>query len=416
MLSLFFIRKDDRMIKYTKYIGVIIVGFLSWYIGNNIYLYYYNTQDPIIVIDGLSDQNYFAGKLTAKITADHPYKIATCTVLIDGKQIAHYQVSRAHFELPCSYSLDAIENGKHHIKFIVTSGARHKNKVEIDKVFYVDNAQLQAGFIKPASDYKVLQGRCLHVQFQVNKPIKQAVVTALARQYFAYPESNGSLVYEAFIPTDCDQHPSDYAFAVAIADHVGNDFNLQSTFQVNSFAFKKKTLHVPSGALDREREFTQLSEKDFESKMEELTLQSIQEKMWQGVFEIPLAMTAITTEFGISRIAQERGCYVHKALDMVASAPRSVVWASQSGVVALKERYVHSGNTIVIDHGWGILSMYFHLEDYANIQVGQKIKKGNPIGTMGKTGYANGYHLHWEIRVGNVAIDPMQWTKKEFIS
>ncbi len=100
---------------------------------------------------------------------------------------------------------------------------------------------------------------------------------------------------------------------------------------------------------------------------------------------------------------------MHKALDIVASAPRAVVWASQSGIVVLKDRYVHSGNTIIIDHGWGILSMYFHLETYANIEAGQKIRKGNPIGTMGKTGYAGGYHLHWEMRVGNVAIDPMQW-------
>ncbi len=404
------------MIKYTKYIAILFFCFLSWYIGNNVYLYYYNIQDPIVSIEGLQDGDFFAGKVTGKISGQHPYKIAHYTMVVDGKQVAQTSVSRANFEQSFSFPVDALDNGKHQIKFIVVSGAKHQNKIEINKTFFVDNAQLQAGFIKPNSDNKVLQGRCFHVQFQVNKPIKQAIVTALAQQYFAYPESNGSLIYETFIPTDCDQHPSDYGFSVAIKDHVGNDFDLQGTFAVHAFAFKKKTLHVPSGALDKEREFTQLSEKDFEHKMEELTAKSIQEKMWQGVFEVPLAMTAITTEFGIQRIAQERGCYVHKALDMVASAPRSVVWASQSGVVVLKDRYVHSGNTVVIDHGWGILSMYFHLEEYANIQVGQKIKKGNPIGTMGKTGYANGYHLHWEIRVGNVAIDPMQWTKKEFIS
>lgn len=404
------------MIKYTKYVGLIFVGFLIWYIGNNVYLYYYNAQDPVVVVEELQDGAFFAGKLIAKISGSHPYKIANYTVLIDGKQVAQTSISRAKFEQTFSYPVDMMDNGKHQIKFIVVSGAKHQNKVEIDKTFFVDNADLQAGFIKPSSDNKVLQGRCFHVQFQVNKPIKQAVITALGKDYFAYPEAQGSLVYETFIPTDCDQHPSDYAFSVVINDHVGHDFDLQGTFQVQAFAFKKKMLHVPSGALDREAEFTQLTEKDFENKMEELTQQSIKEKMWHGVFEVPLAMTAITTEFGIQRVAQERGCYVHKALDMVASAPRSVVWASQSGVVVLKDRYVHSGNTIIIDHGWGILSMYFHLETYANIQVGQKIRKGNPIGTMGKTGYANGYHLHWEIRVGNVAVDPMQWTKKEFIS
>ena len=69
---------------------------------------------------------------------------------------------------------------------------------------------------------------------------------------------------------------------------------------------------------------------------------------------------------------------------------------------------------MVLDHGYGVLSMFFHLEDFADIQVGQKVRKGNPIGTLGKTGYATGYHLHWEMRVNNIAIDPMQWTKANF--
>lgn len=405
------------MIKYTKYVGIVLVGLLSWYIGNNVYLYYYNTAEPVVMIEGIEDGTFFAGKLAAKISGTHPYKISNYSIFIDGKPVKqNCSVSRSSFEHNVNFPVDGMDNGKHHIKFVVISGAKLQNKVEIDRVFYVDNAQLQAGFVKPHSENKVLQGRCFHVQFQVNKPIKKAIVTALSNDYVAYPETHGSFMYEAFIPTDCDQHPSDYAFSIAIQDHVGNSFDLQETFQVTAFAFKKKMLHVPSGALDREREFTELGEKDFELKMEELTKNSVKEKLWQGVFEVPLAMTGITTEFGIQRVAQERGCYTHKAIDMVASAPRSVVWASQSGIVVLKDRYAHSGNTIIIDHGQGILSMYFHLETYANIEVGQKIRKGNPIGTMGKTGYANGYHLHWEIRVGNVPVDPMQWTKREFIS
>lgn len=404
------------MIKYAKYIALIFVGLFFWYVGNNIYVYYVDTTDPIVTIEGVDNGFYCAGKLTGKLLGKHPYSIATYSIFVDGKPFKLNQnVSRSVFEHAFTIPVDSLENGKHTISFVVISGAKHQNKVEINRTFYVDNAELYAGFFKPSLDHKVLQGRCLHIQFQVNKPIKQAVVTALSHDYFAYPETNGSLIYEAFIPVECEQHPSDYGFTIAIDDYVGHRFDLQGTLQVMPFAFKKKMLHVPSGALDRELEHTQLSEKDFELKIEELTQKSLQDKMWQGIFEVPLAMTGITTEFGVQRVAQERGCYIHKALDLVAAAPRAVVWASQSGIVVLKDRYAHSGNTIVIDHGWGILSMYFHLETFANIEVGQKIRKGNPIGTMGKTGYANGYHLHWEIRVGNIAVDPLQWTKREFI-
>lgn len=61
-----------------------------------------------------------------------------------------------------------------------------------------------------------------------------------------------------------------------------------------------------------------------------------------------------------------------------------------------------------------VFSLFYHLEDFSKVEVGQKVAKGNPIGTIGKTGYATGYHLHWEMRINNIAVDPMQWTKQIF--
>ena len=104
----------------------------------------------------------------------------------------------------------------------------------------------------------------------------------------------------------------------------------------------------------------------------------------------------------------------HKGLDL-ANTPKQCCMGRQDGIVVHKERYAFTGNTVVIDHGWGVLSLFFHLDSFANIKVGQKISKGNPIGTLGKTGYATGYHLHWEMRVkNNVQVDPIQWTKANF--
>jgi len=90
------------------------------------------------------------------------------------------------------------------------------------------------------------------------------------------------------------------------------------------------------------------------------------------------------------------------------------VWATQSGKVIIKDRYLMSGNTVAIDHGCGIVSLYYHLEDFADIEVGDMLKKGNPVGTLGMTGYASGYHLHWELRVNGTPVDPLQWTQQNF--
>ena len=91
--------------------------------------------------------------------------------------------------------------------------------------------------------------------------------------------------------------------------------------------------------------------------------------------------------------------------------PRSVVWAPQDGIVVMKDRFAPSGNTVIVDHGLGILSLFYHLEDFADIEVGQKVAQGNPLGTIGKTGFATGYHLHWEMRINNTPVDPLQWVK-----
>ena len=68
---------------------------------------------------------------------------------------------------------------------------------------------------------------------------------------------------------------------------------------------------------------------------------------------------------------------------------KSVVWATQDGKIVLKDRYVYSGNTVVIDHGYGILSLFFHLDSFADITVGDPSLNEESIGTLGKTGYAS---------------------------
>lgn len=405
------------MLKYFK-LGLVLLGLaIGGYIGWNMYLYYFDESAPVISIVGIDDGQSYAGDVMGTLSGHDTYKVSTISMWLDGKTVKEKQsINKQNFEYKIVLPVENMEDGKHELKIEVIDGTKRGNSTVMQRSFVTDNAPLQAAFVKPSSQNKVLQGRCLHVQFQVNKPVKKATLKALSHEYPCYPENEGSLVYEAFLPIECDQHASEYIFSVHLQDAVGNNFTLEDKFQVVSYPFKKKTLVVQSGVLEKEREFTEFGENDFEKKMEELTKQSVQKKLWQGPFEIPLAMTRITTEFGVIRVAQERGRYAHKALDIVSAAPKSVVWASQSGVVVLKDRYVHAGNAVVIDHGWGILSLYFHLDEFASIEVGQKIKKGKPVGTMGKTGYAKGYHLHWEMRVNNVAIDPMQWTKRDFIN
>jgi murein DD-endopeptidase MepM/ murein hydrolase activator NlpD len=335
------------------------------------------------------------------------------SVWLDGQPlISNYRLSMREHEHPFIIPSKTINNGKHIIKIELVDASFAKNKVLIERSFLVDNIPLQAAFVRSEADYKVFQGRTLHLQFQANKEVKEAKVRALSNVFDCFPESKNSSIYECFVPISCEEAPNEYLLNVEIMDKVGNALNLESKFQVVLFPFKKQTLQVSDEKMTEEKTLGADSAK-LEMVMEELLRKSPHDKLWRGPFCTPIDVARVTCDFGTIRTTQEKGRYAHKGLD-IANAPRSVVWAPQDGIVVHKERYAFSGNTVIIDHGWGIFSLFFHLDNFADINVGQKLAKGNPVGTLGKTGYATGYHLHWEMRVNNVQVDPMQWTKISF--
>ena len=129
----------------------------------------------------------------------------------------------------------------------------NKNKSVLEHSFYVDNIPLQAAFVRSDSDYKVFQGSTLHMQFQVNKEIKEAKVHALAHSYDCFPESKDSSIYECFMPISCEEAPNEYLFNVDMVDKVGNTLSLENKFQVVLFPFKKQTLQVSAEKVEEER-------------------------------------------------------------------------------------------------------------------------------------------------------------------
>ena len=87
--------------------------------------------------------------------------------------------------------------------------------------------------------------------------------------------------------------------------------------------------------------------------------------------------------------------------------------APASGTVVLAEPLDVRGNAVVIDHGAGVFTGYWHLSQI-DVQAGQQVKPGDQLGLVGTTGLSTGNHLHWEMRVHGIAVDPLQWTGKVF--
>jgi hypothetical protein len=395
-------------------LALVLLG-IGGYFGWGMYSYYYSTSAPSIALKGLEADKGYADDIDLVVYLSDSYKIGKAIIKLDDKELIQKNFNKSSVSVPLKISAKELTQGKHMLDIEVENTALHKQTAHVSIPFYSDTLPLQASITKNEAEAKVFQGRTLHVVFQANKELKKAELKTLSNTYACFAQSPREHMYECFVPIETEEIPKEYMYTIAISDWAGHTMNLEGKFQVVAFPFKKQTVKIAPEKIKAENE-AGIDEKKFEEEIEALTKKSPQQKLWHGTFITPIEIKEqgqITTEFGVIRATQERGLKQHKAVD-VYTTPKSVVWATQDGIVVLKDRFVHSGNTVIIDHGFGILSLFFHLDTFAPIEVGDKIKKGNPVGTLGKTGYATGYHLHWEMRVNNVAVDPFEWTKPSF--
>ncbi len=136
------------------------------------------------------------------------------------------------------------------------------------------------------------------------------------------------------------------------------------------------------------------------------------ERYFEGALGLPAAATVISP-FGTLR-SYNGGPFdrFHMGTDF-AGAPGTPVLAAAPGRVVLADVLNVRGGATVIDHGWGVYTGYWHqAEQY--VKPGDFVTTGQVIGTIGATGRVTGAHLHWELWVGGVAVDPMQWVRQSF--
>jgi murein DD-endopeptidase MepM/ murein hydrolase activator NlpD len=135
--------------------------------------------------------------------------------------------------------------------------------------------------------------------------------------------------------------------------------------------------------------------------------------LWTSRFGYPLIDPVISSWFGTRRsynLGPVSGYHEGFDYDAQQGVP---VMAAADGRVVLAEKLLVRGNALLLDHGLGVHTGYWHLSKI-NVKVGQPVKKGDVIALVGGTGLATGPHLHWELRVGDVNVNPKQWVDQSF--
>ncbi len=155
----------------------------------------------------------------------------------------------------------------------------------------------------------------------------------------------------------------------------------------------------------------QVTEPEWE-KIARLMSSFTAQRYFEGVMGLP-SPGAITSQFGTRRTYNGGVLNTFHSGTDFAGGPGSIITAPAAGVVILTEALPVRGNTTLIDHGWGVVTGYFHQSEML-VAVGDVVAAGTPIGTVGTTGRSTGPHLHWEMWVGGVQVDPMQWVQRSF--
>lgn len=140
------------------------------------------------------------------------------------------------------------------------------------------------------------------------------------------------------------------------------------------------------------------------------------EKQWESMFVAPVD-AIYTTDFP-SRYGSRRSYngspynYFHTGLDFWGKVGNNI-YAPAPGEVVFTGPLTVRGNTTVIDHGWGVYTIYMH-QDEILVETGEMIETGQLIGRVGATGRVTGAHLHWEVWAGGIQVDPINWLQEVF--
>ncbi len=134
------------------------------------------------------------------------------------------------------------------------------------------------------------------------------------------------------------------------------------------------------------------------------------DQLWSGPFVMPVPGT-IGDTFGLSRSFNGGPYSNHTGVDIIAGEGTPVV-AANAGRVAYTGTLQLRGNTIIVDHGAGVFTGYHHLSQI-DVTEGQEVSQGEAIGLVGATGLATAAHLHWEVIVRGVRVNPLPWTEAE---
>ncbi len=246
------------------------------------------------------------------------------------------------------------------------------------------------------------QGGLVAVTVTSDVALASAVAASGGREFPLERDAEGRR-FRGLVGVDFESATGARALDLAVEGLCGDRHAARRTLEVRSGKFPVQKLKVdpayvepPASELERIREDKE--------KVGHVWSSGDPHRMWNGPFALPVDAPA-RDNFGSRRVFNGKPRSSHEGADLAAPAG-APVRAPGPARVALADELYFSGGTIILDHGAGLFTMYFHLSRI-DVKAGDVVDAGKEIGAVGATGRATGPHLHWGARLDRARINPL---------
>jgi murein DD-endopeptidase MepM/ murein hydrolase activator NlpD len=376
-------------------LAVVIVALgAAWVTGAGAYAIWWltNTDPPTLALE--VPPEVVRGSVVVEARIGPEGRAQPVEVAVDGRPLtAAEQVTIDTASLP---------DGPHQVTVVAEDHSWRRNRTIATATLTTDNTP--PGLTIESQPQRVLQGHTWLLRIRTNEPA--SVEARLGDKTVPVEAGNGfGWAIVGFSPS---ADPASIPVVVEGRDPAGNQSEVTEIVQVGPEPF-------PMDAVEIEPTLAGLLASDIRTEEDRRLAENYQKvsqpKLWEGRFLMPVS-GEIITEFGSVR-SYNGGPVVghHQGADIAAGPGRNVVAPARGRVVLVDEVRLR-GKIVTLDHGLGVFTTYAHLASI-DVQVGQMVERGQPIAKVGSTGLSTGPHLHWELWVGGVNVNPIEWTERD---
>jgi murein DD-endopeptidase MepM/ murein hydrolase activator NlpD len=216
-----------------------------------------------------------------------------------------------------------------------------------------------------------------------------------------FPSGEG---FAALVGLDLDARPGPIGWRVTRPSAAKNGGALAAgTVTARPRTFPTQRLTLPKGMVDLDAATLARVETE-RAELKAALAGGATERLWRGPFRAPLEGGQSTGGFGLRRVINGQSRSPHTGYDWAAPVGTPVL-AVNAGRAALVAEHFFAGRNVVLDHGLGLFTLYYHLDE-TRVAAGESVAAGQPIGAVGATGRVTGAHLHFGVLLDGARVDP----------